>query len=543
MSIKGGLRREFLLFAGVTIVISLLFALVWPWTLLAQVVVLPILCVGLSDYFQGKHTIKRNFPVIGRFRYLLEAVRPEINQYFVESNRDGRPFSREERSVVYQRSKGVLDTLPFGTQSDVYGIGYEWINHSMAPVEVDPGCLRAIIGQSSCKKPYSASLLNISAMSFGSLSKNAIRSLNGGAKDGGFAHNTGEGGISPYHLEHGGDLIWQIGTGYFGCRSADGRFDAGLFQEMSRLDQVKMIEIKLSQGAKPGHGGILPAVKISSEIAAIRGVELGKDVISPPSHSTFSTPIELMEFIQKLRELSGGKPVGIKLCIGKRREFLAVCKAMVQTGLWPDYIAVDGGEGGTGAAPIEFSNRVGSPGVEGLIFAHNSLVGFDLRDKVRVIATGKISSAFAMLKNLALGADLIYSARGMMLALGCIQALRCNANVCPAGIATQDPYLNAGLVVTYKRKRVETYQRETMQALAELIGAMGLKQATDLRPWHVMRRVAPHKVNHYGELYQYIQSGAFLGDKLPTEYERALKASTAESFRHVMDIESRPAIT
>ncbi len=438
--------------------------------------------IGWMDLLQTKHSIRRNFPLIGWFRYLFEAIRPEINQYFVESNSDGRPFSRDERSLVYQRSKRVLDTVPFGTRLNVYEPGYQWVNHSMRPLHVDPKTLRVLVGGPKCSQPYSASILNISAMSYGSLSAQAIQALNGGALRGGFAHNTGEGGCSPHHLSKGGDLIWQIGTGYFGCRAVDGSFSLEKFKKTVAAPQIKMIEIKISQGAKPGHGGILPGRKVTPEISAIRGVPMGQDVISPPGHSAFSTPIELLEFVQLLREASGGRPIGMKLCVGKRREFLAVAKAMVHTGIMPDYISVDGGEGGTGAAPLEYTDHIGTPGIEGLIFVHNTLVGMGLREQIRVFSSGRITSGFGILRLLALGADVVYAARAFMLSLGCIQALRCNANVCPTGVATNDPALTRGLVVKDKVQRVYSFHEQTILSCAELIGSMGLKSHRDLRP-------------------------------------------------------------
>ncbi|MCB0360700.1 MAG: FMN-binding glutamate synthase family protein, partial [Bdellovibrionales bacterium] len=382
-------------------------------------------------------------------------------------------------------------------------------------------------------QPYSASILNISAMSYGALSKNAILALNGGARDGGFAHNTGEGGISSWHLQNGGDLIWQIGTGYFGCRNQSGGFDPERFVRNATRPEVKMIELKLSQGAKPGHGGILPAAKVSQEISEIRGVPLGKDVISPPAHTTFSTPVGMMHFLREMQQMAGGKPVGFKLCLGKRREFLALCKAMEKTGFTPDFIAVDGGEGGTGAAPLEFSNYLGSPGIDGLIFVHNALTGFALRDRIRVFTMGKVTTGFGMIKRLALGADAIYSARAMMLAMGCIQALRCNSNHCPAGIATQNPSLAAGLVVSDKRRRVYNFHRETISSAVELLEAMGLDHSQELRPWHLMRRVGSNEVRHYGELYHYLKRGELLAQPTPKDFLRAMRAADAETFRHV----------
>lgn len=492
----------------------------------------PLVGLGIYDMLQVRHAIRRNFPLIGRMRYVLEAIRPEIHQYFVESNRSGRPFSRQERSLVYQRAKNEVDTLPFGTELDVYETGYEWMNHSLAAVHHSGEGPRVVVGGPQCKQPYSAALLNVSAMSYGALSKNAILALNQGAKLGGFAHNTGEGGISPYHLQPGGDLIWQIGTGYFGCRNARGEFDSQAFKKAAAAPQIKMIEVKLSQGAKPGHGGILPKHKVTQEIAKIRLVPLGEDVLSPPTHSAFSTPIGLCQFLGELRELSEGKPVGFKLCIGKRREFLAIVKAMIETQIVPDFITVDGGEGGTGAAPLEFTNVLGTPLFEALIFVHNALVGAGLRDRVRVIASGRVISGFDLAKRIALGADICTSARAMMFALGCIQAQQCNTNHCPTGVATQKPELVAGLDVGNKATRVHNFQRNTVRAFMELIGASGLDSPSELRPWHIMRRIAPNAVRHYGEIYEYIQPGSLLGDALPHSYERAWKSASPESFSH-----------
>jgi glutamate synthase domain-containing protein 2 len=490
----------------------------------------PIIMLGLYDMLQRKHTIRRNFPVIGHGRYLLEMIRPEINQYFIESNLDGRPFSRERRSVVYQRAKNVTDTIPFGTQDDVYREGYEWINHSLVPTPLMHEKPRVRIGGDRCKQPYDASVFNISAMSYGSLSKNAILALNKGASLRGFYHNTGEGGLSPYHLENGGDIVWQLGTGYFGARDNNGRFSAEEFVKRATLPQVKMIELKLSQGAKPGHGGILPARKVTPEIAAIRGVVMGKDVLSPPAHSAFTTPIELLKFLDEMRALSGGKPVGFKLCLGKRREFFAICKAMLETGLLPDYINVDGAEGGTGAAPVEFSNSVGTPLNDGLIFVHNALVGIGVRDKIRIICAGKIVTGFNLASKLALGADVCNAARGMLFALGCIQALRCNTNDCPTGVATQDPELVKGLDVEDKSKRVASFHKNTIHSLAEVLAAAGLKHPSELRPWHIQRRVNSTDVKHYGEIYTYVDPGALLSEKVPDAYARPWRAASASTF-------------
>lgn len=526
------MRRQFITGSVIVMALNGLIALFYPPILWSMVIFGPLIGLGVYDYFQTKHSVLRNFPIIGHGRYFFEFVRPEIYQYFVESDTDGKPFGRDERSLIYQRAKDVRDTVPFGTLEDVYRVGYEWVNHSLSPLDLAPNDLRVTVGGPDCTQPYSASILNISAMSFGALSRNAVLALSQGAQMGHFAHNTGEGSISPYHLEGGADLIWQIGTGYFGCRTLAGHFDPQAFAERATQPQVKMIELKLSQGAKPGHGGILPAAKVSAEIAAIRNVPLGQDVISPPAHSAFSTPIELLEFIAQLRDLSGGKPVGFKLCIGKRREFLALCKAMVQTGITPDFIAVDGGEGGTGAAPLEFANHIGTPLVEGLIFVHNALTGFDVRDKIRIFASGKISSGFEMVKRLALGADVCYSARAMMMALGCIQALKCNTNHCPVGVTTQDPNLVAGLAPSDKKVRVASFHKEMVHSVSEIIGAMGIKHPRDLQPWHIMRRTSPTEIKHYREVYEFLKAGDLLAEPIPASYRRAWYAASAETFAH-----------
>jgi glutamate synthase domain-containing protein 2 len=524
------MRKIFVIFSAASLALIFSAALVWPPILILLLVVGPVIGIGVVDMLQTKQAIRRNFPVIGHGRYLMEKIRPEINQYFVESNSNGRPFNREDRSVVYQRAKGQLDTLPFGTQRDVYEVGYEWVNHSLVPVHPNPEHQRVLVGGKDCKQPYSASIFNVSAMSYGSLSKNAILALNGGAKLGGFAHNTGEGGLSRYHLEPGGDIFWQIGTGYFGCRDKNGNFSIEEFSKRALLPQVKMIEIKLSQGAKPGHGGILPGAKVTQEIVEIRGVELGKDVISPPAHTTFNTPRGLLEFLQTLRVTSGGKPVGFKLCIGKRREFLAIVKAMLETGILPDFITVDGAEGGTGAAPVEFSDYVGTPLNDGLSFVHNALVGAGIREQIRIIAAGKVTTGFHIATKLALGADMCNAARAMLFALGCIQALRCNSNNCPTGVATQDPELVKGLDVTDKRQRVANFHRETVKSLFEVLGAAGLSSPTEVRPWHIMRRVGPMEVRNYSEIYPFIESGSLLGNSVPKDFQRPWQAAEAGTF-------------
>lgn len=498
--------------------ISAVFLISWFITPIwwVYIILLPLFLIGLSDVSQSRQAIRRNFPVIGHGRYLLESIRPEIMQYFVETDTEGRPINRIFRSLVYQRAKSVIDTTPFGTQMDVYNAGYEWMEHSMYPKrfeEMDHNPT-VTIGGSACKVPYESSVLNISAMSFGSLSKNAILALNGGAKDGNFAHNTGEGAISPYHREPGGDLIWQIGTGYFGCRDEDGNFSADLFKEKASDDQVKMIEIKMSQGAKPGHGGILPAEKNTPEIAEIRHVKVGTTVFSPPFHTAFSNPTELMQFIQQLRELSGGKPVGFKLCVGNKSEFRELCEAMLATGIRPDFITVDGAEGGTGAAPVEFSNSLGMPLRDGLAYVHDTLKGFGLREEVKILASGKIISAFHMIRAMALGADVCYSARAMMMAVGCIQALQCNTNTCPTGVATQDKTLMKGLDPRNKRQRVANFHKNTLDAFVEMLGAAGLNSSREIRRKHILRRVSMNEVKSYAELYPVMTKGALLKEAI-----------------------------
>ena len=484
--------------------------MVWPGTAWALVLTIALFVVAVRDVTQRRHAVIRNFPLIGHLRYLMELIRPEINQYFIESDTDGMPFNRVTRSMIYQRAKSVLDTIPFGTEVDVNAPGYEWVGHSMYPREPFKEEPRVRIGGPECSQPYDASHLNVSAMSYGSLSKNAILALNKGARLGGFFHNTGEGGVSPYHLEPGGDLVWQIGTACFGARDRAGNFDPVRFGDTASQEAVRMIEVKLSQGAKPGHGGILPAEKLTPEIARIRGVEMGADVISPPYHRAFRDAAGCLDFVARLRDLSGGKPVGLKLCVGRRREFEDLARAMVKSGITPDFITVDGGEGGTGAAPVEFANTVGSPLDEGLAFVHATLVGYGLRERIRIIASGKVVNGFSIFSRLALGADLCNSARAMMMALGCIQALRCNTNTCPVGVATQDPRLAAGLVVEDKAVRVANFHRETVAAFLELVAAAGLDHPSEIRPHHVNRRISPTRVMTLAEIFPCPEPGAFL---------------------------------
>ncbi|MDI1355003.1 MAG: FMN-binding glutamate synthase family protein [bacterium] len=499
-------------------------------------VALPLFVLGIMDMVQTKQTLKRNYPIIGRMRWWAEWMRPKVYQYFVESDTDGAPFNRLSRNVIYQRSKKVTDSTPFGTQLNVYEEGYEWLNHSINPLPLEQGIHdpRVLVGGPDCKQPYSASIFNVSAMSFGSLSKNAIMALNGGAKIGGFAHNTGEGGLSPYHLQPGGDLIWQIGTGYFGCRHQDGSFSYEAFAERAALPNVKMIEIKLSQGAKPGHGGILPAAKVTEEIAKIRLVEKGKDVLSPSYHKAFSTPLEFVEFIKKLRDLSGGKPVGFKLCIGQKSQFIAICKAMITTGIMADFITVDGGEGGTGAAPLEFSNSVGMPLREGLTFVYDALHGYGIKKHIRIIASGKVHTGFDLVKNIALGADLCNGARAMLLAVGCIQALECNTNRCPTGVATQNPDLFNGLDVVDKRQRVANFQHETVKAAVELMSAAGIKHSDSLHRSHIYRRISPYQIMTYAEMYPYLLKGSLLEAPYPKGWELDVMHSSEKSFDNVV---------
>ncbi len=478
----------------------------WAW---AIPVFGGLTALGVLDLLQTRSTLRRNYPILAHFRYGLESIGPEMRQYFIESDTAEVPYSRQQRALIYQRAKAVNDTRPFGTQQDVYGNEYEWINHSVMPTDIASPDFRIRIGAQSTQ-PYDASVFNISAMSFGALSANAIRALNAGAKRGGFYHDTGEGSISPYHREHGGDLVWEIGSGYFGCRNEDGSFSDERFVQNAGDPQVKMIELKLSQGAKPGHGGVLPAAKVSAEIAATRGVQQGVDCVSPSRHSAFSTPVELLEFVAKMRVLSGGKPTGFKLAIGHPWEWFAIAKAMNETGLLPDFIVVDGGEGGTGAAPAEFIDHVGVPMHEALMLVHNTLVGLNLRDRVRIGAAGRIASAFDIARTLAMGADWCNAARGFMFALGCIQAQSCHTSRCPTGIATQDPSRWRKLDVPDKATRVHQFHHHTLKALRELLCAAGLEHPSQLGPEHVLRRVSSVEVRSMAALYRFLEPGELL---------------------------------
>ena len=502
-----------------------------------EVLAIPILifgaltALGLRDLTQENHAVLRNYPISAHIRFLLEEIRPEMRQYFFESEKDGMPFSRDTRAVVYQRAKMVLDKRPFGTQEDVYREGYEWMHHSMSPKTHNGEKFRVTVGGPDCTKPYSASVFNISAMSFGALSPNAVRALNAGAKKGGFAHDTGEGGVSPYHRENGGDIIWEIGSGYFGCRNPDGTFNPEAFARVASDDQIKMVELKISQGAKPGHGGVLPAAKVSEEISRIRGVAMGEDCISPAGHQAFSTPLGMMEFIGEMRRLSGGKPAGFKLCIGHKWEFLAICKAMLQTGIYPDFIVVDGNEGGTGAAPLEFMDHLGMPMREGVNFVHNALIGINARDRIRVGASGKIATAFDMARAMAIGADWCNSARGFMFSLGCIQSLSCHTDRCPTGVATQDPSRNRALVVPHKIERVYNYHRASLHALAELLAAAGLEHPRDLRPIHFSQRSSTTEVSSFDKLYPSLRPGELLDGTSDPRFVDAWAAARADSFQ------------
>jgi glutamate synthase domain-containing protein 2 len=527
------MRKIFALFSiGLLVLTAILTYINWKFVFLLFFFI-PLIVIGLYDMFQSRHSIRRNFPLLGRMRYLLESIGPEIRQYFVETDTDGRPFNRLQRSLVYQRSKKESDSRPFGTQLNVYDEGYQWINHSIKAIafsDIDQNP-KIRIGSSQCSKPYMASLFNISAMSYGSLSKNAILALNAGAKQGGFFHNTGEGGLSPYHLQEGGDVVWNIGTGYFSCRDEYGNFSLEHFTQRAQLANVKMIEIKFSQGAKPGHGGILPKEKVTDEIAAIRLVKKGGDIISPPKHSAFKTPLELMDFIKTLREGSGGKPIGMKICIGNKSEFLSICKAMSETKTYFDFITVDGGEGGTGAAPQEYSDHVGMPLRDALAFVYDALNGFDLKDQIKIIASGKVVSGFDIVRTLSMGADLCNSARGMMFALGCIQALECHANTCPTGVATQDPKLVKGLVPEQKSVRVTRYQHETVKAAMELMASAGIEHPDDVGRDLVSMRVDKTNIHTFSELFPELKKGCLLQpETVPDNLYYAWKKATPESF-------------
>jgi glutamate synthase domain-containing protein 2 len=527
------MRKSFIIFSIITILALAGLSFLHIAFLIVLLFLFPLLAMGLYDAFQSKHTIRRNFPLFGRLRYLMETIRPGIQQYFVESDTNGMPFNRLQRSQIYARSKKETETVPFGTQMDVYADGYEWVNHSIRAIDAhtldqNP---RVKIGSHLCTQPYMASLFNISAMSFGSLSKNAILALNSGAKIGGFYHNTGEGGLSPHHLNPGGDVVWNIGTGYFSCRNADGTFNETEFAKRATLSNVKMIEVKFSQGAKPGHGGILPKQKVTQEIADIRLVPMGEDIVSPPFHTAFTTPKEFVHFVAKLRTLSGGKPIGMKICIGNKSEFLAICKAMISENICLDFITVDGGEGGTGAAPLEFSNSVGMPLREAIAFVYDALQGFDLKKDIKIICSGKITSGFEIVKSLSLGADVCNSARGMMFAIGCIQALQCNTNTCPTGVATQDENLVKGLVVDDKKTRVANYHSKVVGNAVELMAAAGISHPDDVGRNVVHRRVNATVIETYEETYPELEAGVLLTENtVPPKYVKEWQRASIDKF-------------
>ena len=501
------------------------------WIGVGFAIALFLTLVGFFDYYQTKHAILRNYPIAAHLRFIFEAIRPEMRQYFFEGEKDGLPFPRDRRAIVYQRAKMMLDVRPFGTNYEVYSEGYEWMTHSISPTPVSKEPFRIVIGGPDCTQPYSASIFNISAMSFGALSANAIRALNGGAKLGGFAHDTGEGGYSPYHREGGGDIIWEIGSGYFGARNADGTFSAEKFAAGAANPQVKMVELKLSQGAKPGHGGVLPAPKVSEEIALTRGVPVGEDCVSPSHHTAFSTPIEMMQFIAEMRRLSGGKPAGFKLCVGHEWEFMATCKAMLETGIYPDFIVVDGKEGGTGAAPMEFLDHVGKPMRQGLHIVHNAMVGIGARHRIKIGVAGKIITAFDIIRAMALGADWCNSARGFMFAVGCIQSQSCHTDRCPTGVATQDPTRQRALVVPDKMERVVNFHRATLHELAELTAAAGLDHPTDFKPVHISRRVSSSEVKTFADLFPALEEGELVSGTSNPRWRKAWDMAHANSFR------------
>jgi len=516
---------------------AVLLGLAWAfdpkswWIGIGFAIALFLTLVGFFDYYQTRHAVLRNYPIAAHLRFIFEAIRPEMRQYFFEGEKDGTPFPRDRRAIVYQRAKSMLDVRPFGTNYEVYSEGYEWMTHSISPTPVSKEPFRITIGGPDCTQPYSASIFNISAMSFGALSANAIRALNGGAKLGGFAHDTGEGGYSPYHREGGGDIIWEIGSGYFGARNADGTFSAEKFAAGAANPQVKMVELKLSQGAKPGHGGVLPAPKVSEEIALTRGVPVGADCVSPSHHTAFSTPIEMMKFIAEMRRLSGGKPAGFKLCVGHEWEFMAICKAMLETGIYPDFIVVDGKEGGTGAAPMEFLDHVGKPMRQGLHIVHNAMVGIGARHRIKIGVAGKIITAFDIIRAMALGADWCNSARGFMFAVGCIQSQSCHTDRCPTGVATQDPTRQRALVVPDKMERVVNFHRATLHELAELTAAAGLEHPTDFKPVHISRRVSSSEVKTFADLFPALEDGELVSGTSNPRWRKAWDMAHANSFR------------
>jgi glutamate synthase domain-containing protein 2 len=523
-------RLWFYLISLALVLALLLLSLLWRPIAWLLYIVTGFIVLGAYDIWQKKRNILRNYPVWGHLRYLMLKIRPQIQQYFINTDQSGRPFNKEMIDLVYRRATNTEDNIAFGTQLNVKDLGYEWINHSILPTKPEWPSTKILIGGMACKKPYLASRLNISGMSFGALSPEAIRALNRGAKLGDFAQDTGEGGISKYHLMEGGDLIWEIGTGYFGCRDENGLFDLNQFKEKAKLDQVKMIEIKLSQGAKPGHGAILPKAKITPEIADARGIPMGQDCLSPARHSAFSTPLELMDFIECLRTNSTGKPIGFKLCIGIPNEFMAICKAMLTTGITPDFIVIDGSEGGTGAGPVEFCDSVGTPLNEGLVFAHNCLVASGLRNKIKLIASGKIITGFDIACKMSLGADLCNIGRGMLFAIGCVQSLRCHTNKCPTGITTQDPHRRYALDIDIKAPYVKQYHQASLKSFIDVLGAVGLTSPEELQPIHIHRRINERETLTYADIYDFLSPNALLEGNAPLTYQKAWEISNETSF-------------
>jgi len=530
-------KRNILLCLSLSLSVGFL-GLAWlsPWWLIGLVFSLPFSLLGIYDRYQRHWTLTRNYPIAARIRWLFYSLRPYLRAYIVEGDLEGKPFSHDARQLVHARAEGKTDTQPFGTERDTSADEYEWLSHSIIPTREIDDNPRVNVGNEQCSQPYNCSLFNISAMSFGALSARAIEALNKGAKIGGYYHDTGEGGISPYHRKHNGDLVWEIGSGYFGCRDSQGHFDPSLFAEQASSPQVKMTEIKLSQGAKPGHGGMLPAAKVTEEIADVRKVPAYQDCVSPRAHSAFSTPLELLDFAAEMRELSGGKPVGIKLCVGQIHEVLALMKAMLKSGIYLDYIVVDGGEGGTGAAPLELSDYVGMPLTEGLIVVRNALVGTGLRSKVKLAAAAKIHSAAGLAHNLALGADWCNAARAFMFSIGCIQAQRCHLGSCPTGITTQDPGRQRGLLVDVQASRSARYQQKTLHALSEIIAAAGLSHPSELQPHHLVHRIGSTNSRLIDRIYSFLPEGILNEAPDDTQYAQWWHAASADSFKPQIDL-------
>jgi len=532
------LFKRYILWIGFALLTSIFTYLTWsnPLWLPCLIISAGFTVLGFYDCFQTRWILMRNYPIAARIRWLFYDLRPYLRSYIVEGDLEGKPFHLDARNLVYARAEGKNDTQPFGTEHDTDSSEYEWLSHSIIPtMTIDPNP-RITIGNEQSSQAYNASIFNISAMSFGALSAKAIESLNKGAKLGNFYHDTGEGGISPYHQRHGGDLVWEIGSGYFGCRNDKGQFDSNLFAESASLSQVKMTEIKLSQGAKPGHGGLLPAAKVTLEIAKVRKVTPFQDCLSPRGHSAFSTPIGLLEFAAKMRELSGGKPVGIKLCVGQIHEVLAIMKAMLKTGIYLDYIVVDGGEGGTGAAPMELSDFIGMPLTEGLITVRNALVGTGLRSKVKIAASGKVYSAAGLAHNLAIGADWCNAARAFMFSIGCIQAQRCHLGTCPTGITTQDPGRQRGLVVDVQAERAARFHQQTLHALSDIVAAAGLQHPGELQPHHLVHRVGATNAKVFDRIYRFLPENILLDAPDETHYAHWWNAASAESFKPQIDL-------